>query len=198
MPSPLMGVWELISDTDNGIRIFTETHNATIFMRQNNRRRGFISVYTVEDHRVEATFLLDTATTVPTSGALEFQRDEDTLTLHALTPGAATPAGHIDVWHKVSDLTMTSPFAGVWQLLSETNAGLNVRTDTYWAAVIEREGSRRGFAGTYTVDDNHVRHTILFDTATNASPQLDLEFQLEEGTLIVKRLARVERWRKIG
>ena len=142
MPSPLLGVWELVSDTGNGLRIFVEGHNATILIRQADRRRGFISSYSVQGNRAEANILVDTATTAPSTGVFEFQRDGDTLTLHALTPGAVAPAGHIDVWRKMSDAVMTSPYAGVWQLISETDQSMNVRTDMYWATVAMCSGVR--------------------------------------------------------
>ena len=205
MPSPLLGVWELVSDARDGLRIFVEGHNATIFMRQDGRHRGFITSYSVQGNRAEADILVDTATTAPSTGAFEFQRDGGSLTLHALTPGAVAPAGQVDVWRKMSDAVMTSPYAGVWQLISETDQSVTVRTDTYWATVAIRGDFRRGIGGTYTVEGNHVSHAILFDTAADAPPQIDIEFHFEGDIFVAKRLAgtlstpagHVDRWRKI-
>jgi hypothetical protein len=110
------------------------------------------------------------------------------------------------VWRKVSDLQMASPLAGVWQLISERDQSLNVRTDTYWVTVAVRGDLRRGIGGTYTVEGNHVSHKVLFDTAANAPPQIDLDFQLDGETLIAKRLTGsislpsgyADHWRKIS
>ena len=205
MPSPLLGVWELVSDTHRGFRIFTEGHNAGIYIRSQDRRRGFIASYSLQGNRLEADILVDTATTAPPRGVLEFQRDGDNLTLHVLTRGAVAPAGQVDVWRKMSDAVMTSPYAGVWQLISETDQSITVRTDTYWATVAIRGDFRRGIGGTYTVEGNRMSHAILFDTAADAPPQIDIEFDLEGDIFVAKRLAgtlstpagHVDRWRKI-
>ena len=38
MASPLVGAWELVSDTDQGIMIFTETHYSGVAMSKNRKR----------------------------------------------------------------------------------------------------------------------------------------------------------------
>ncbi len=205
MTSPLLGVWELVSDKDKGLRIFVEGNNATVIIRGADRRRGFISVYSVQGNRMEANILIDTATTAPPTGTLEFERDGDTLTLHALTPGAIAAAGQVDVWRKVSDLQMTSPVAGVWQLISETDHAIAVRTDTHWAIVSVRDDLCLGWGGSHTTEGNHTRHTVPFATLPDASSQFDVALQREEETLTVSRLTgstgrpvgHVDQWRKI-
>lgn len=74
---------------------------------------------------------------------------------------------------------MASPLIGVWELISDDDKGLAVYTETHLLVVLERTTSRRGMASTYTVDGSRVRLHSLVDTATNASPQAEYEFQIE-------------------
>lgn len=38
MSSPLVGAWEAVSDTDQGISVFTETHFSMVVMPKNRQR----------------------------------------------------------------------------------------------------------------------------------------------------------------
>jgi hypothetical protein len=93
MTSPLIGVWELVSDNTTGFQIFTETHFGACLKRQNGR--GFIGTYTVENHHLQETILVDTASDASQTGALAFELDGDILTTTLLTPGTITPAGGV-------------------------------------------------------------------------------------------------------
>jgi len=101
---------------------------------------------------------------------------------------------------------MASPFAGVWELVSETEKSISILTDTHFCAVGERTNTRRGIAGTYTIEGNRARYTIAVDTATNAPPQFELEFQRDGETLTstlisghsVLPAGHVDVWRKIA
>jgi hypothetical protein len=204
MPSPIAGVWELVSNTEKALWIFGETHHGAVFEREQGRR-GLTATYTVEDNRTHSSILVDTAPNFRTTGAFEFQCGAHALTTTLIDPGTVSPAGHVDHWRKVSDFTRTSPHAGVWQLLSDTDQGLNVRTDTHWVTVVHRGDFRRGFAGTYTVEGNCLHHAILFDTDPNAPSHIDLEFELEGDINHVKiiagstrRAGALDQWRKIA
>jgi hypothetical protein len=107
MPSPITGVWELVSDTDKALWIFTETHFGYVSERQQGRR-GFAGTYSTEGHRLHITRLVSTPTDASTILTLEFQRDGDTLTTRILDTGRMLPVGHIDTYRKVSDLTSGS------------------------------------------------------------------------------------------
>jgi hypothetical protein len=205
MASPLVGVWELTSDTEKAIHVYTETHAGAVFERTSTRR-GMVSTCTVEGNRVHHAILVDTAIDANPQIITECQIDGDTMTSILVTGGTVSPAGHVDRWRKIAEVTMTSPHAGVWQLISETDTVLNVRTDTHWITVAHRGDIRRGFGGTYTVEGNRVRNTILVDTALNAASQVDYEAQIEGEIMTVKRVAgtistptgHTDQWRKIA
>jgi hypothetical protein len=40
MSAPLAGAWELVSDTHQGVWVFTETHYSAVVMRKNRQRIG--------------------------------------------------------------------------------------------------------------------------------------------------------------
>jgi hypothetical protein len=100
MASPLVGVWELVSDDEKAILIFTETHLSGVFERTNTRR-GIASTYTIDGNRLRVNRLVDTATNVNPQGEIEFQIEGETMTWTLLTPGTVSPVGHVDVWRKI-------------------------------------------------------------------------------------------------
>lgn len=205
MPSPIAGVWELVSDTEKAFAVTTETHQSVVFERT-QVRRGIIATYTLEGNRVQSTLLVDTAVNAPPSAALEFQRDGDTITTTLATPGRVSPAGHIDRWRKLADSTMTSSLAGVWELVSDTEKAISIVTDTHFCAVIERTNVRRGIAGTYTITGTRIRYHLAVDTAVNAPAQLEADYRLDGKTMTLTLISggtvsptgHVDRWRKIA
>jgi hypothetical protein len=205
MALPLVGVWELMSDEEKAIRIYTETHAGAVFERTNTRR-GMVSTYTVNGNRIHHNMLIDTATDASPQTVMEFQIDEDIMISTLVTGGTVSPVGHVDRWRKIAEVTMISPFAGVWELISETDQSINVRTDTYFVTIAARRDIRRGLAGTFTVQGNRLNNEIAVDTALNAASQVAFEGQIEGETLLAKRLGgsvslppgHVDRWRKIA
>lgn len=203
MASPLLGVWELISDDEKALLIFTEKHLGGIFQRTQGRR-GFIASYTVMGNRFHATALADSSPTAPPEGNLEFQVEDNVMTWKFVTRGEISPSGHVDKFRKIADLTMTSPFAGVWQLVSETDKSLVIRTDTHWLTI--RSSLQRGLAGTTSVTGSHVRDTVILHTALNSPVLLEFECHREGDTFTVKRMTEsavvpvghTDQWRKIG
>ena len=100
MASPLVGVWELVSDDEKAIRIFTETHACAVYERTNTRR-GMASTYTVDGNRLRFNHLVDTATNANPQGEAEFQIEGETMTWTLLTAGTVSPVGHVDRWRKI-------------------------------------------------------------------------------------------------
>lgn len=206
MTSPLLGVWELASDNDKGIYIFTETHFGAFVKLSTGAQRAFIGSHTINNNRVDETMIASSEPNAPLTGALTAEVDGDTLTMTLINPGRTAAAGRVFIWRKLSDLHMTSPFAGVWQLISNTDTGVTVRTDTHLVHVVNREIITRGFAATYTTHGNRVTHTVLMDTSANAAPQFDIDLKREGDTLTVNRISgtiaiptgHIDCWRKIG
>ena len=100
MASPLVGVWELVSDDEKAIRIYTETHTCAVYERTNTRR-GFASTYTIDGNRLHHNILVDTATNANQQAVLEFQIDGNSMTMTLITGGTVSPVGHVDRWRKI-------------------------------------------------------------------------------------------------
>jgi hypothetical protein len=205
MASPLVGVWELVSETNKSLWIFTETYHAGAIVRQ-GVRQGIAGPYTLEGTHFHSALFISVVADVTTTDQ-DIHREGDLFTTKMLTPGTLVPTGQEFVYCKISDVAMTSPFAGVWQLVSETDKAIITFTDTHWVTVVNRGDFRRGFGGTHTVEGNRVNNTILLDTATNTPSRFDVECHREGDILIIKRLAETtnrmpsgytDQWRKIG
>ncbi len=100
MASPLVGVWELVSDDEKGLGVYTETHLFAVVERT-TIRRGIASTYTFDGNRVRLNLLVDTATNASRQIEYEVQIEGDTATLTYLTSGTVIPAGHVERWRKI-------------------------------------------------------------------------------------------------
>ncbi len=100
MASPLVGVWELISDDEKAIRIFTETHCCVVYERTNTRR-GIASTYTVDGNRIRYDILVDTTTDANLQTTVEFRIDGDIMTHTLVTGGTVSPVGHVDYFRRI-------------------------------------------------------------------------------------------------
>lgn len=88
----LIGVWDLMADTSSqwpsqkGFLIFEETKLISVIERNEAMRRGIESIYSVEDNRIMMTDLLvDTAPEQGVLGDIEFDIDDDLLTIKWLS-----------------------------------------------------------------------------------------------------------------
>jgi hypothetical protein len=96
-----MGVWELVSDTDKALWIFTEAHFSYVSNRQEGR--GHAGTYRTEGDHLRLTRLVSMPTTPVTQLTMEFQRNGDILTTRLLTEGNAVPVGHMDTFHRITE-----------------------------------------------------------------------------------------------
>ena len=102
MPSPIMGVWELVSDSDKALWLFTEDYFSYISNRQESRL-GHAGAYQIEGNHLQLTRILSTPTNSVTELTMEFQRDGDLLTVRLLTDGNALPVGHRDTYRRIGE-----------------------------------------------------------------------------------------------
>ena len=95
MPSPLKGVWELVSDDEGKVLwMFSDTHFGYVSTRLGGR--GYIGTYITEGNHLHMTRMLSTPTNPVTTLTVEFQRDGDTLTIKVIDEGAIVNVGHVD------------------------------------------------------------------------------------------------------
>ena len=102
-PSSLIGVWKLISATEDALLVVTARHLAAVFARATTRR-GVVGTYTQEPTpeglRLRLTAQVDTA--VPALDAeLDVQVDGDRMTWTFVQPGRVSPAGRAERWHRI-------------------------------------------------------------------------------------------------
>ncbi|MFQ6028634.1 MAG: hypothetical protein ACE5Q6_14200 [Dehalococcoidia bacterium] len=118
MSSPLVGAWEFVSDTHQGVWVFTETHYSAVMMRKDRQRiegreltpsevlEAYQSVnalsgsYTVSGSRMklERTANLR-ADLIGVDMEAEFTIEGDRMTVRSIS-GTSVPRD--DVWRKVS------------------------------------------------------------------------------------------------
>jgi hypothetical protein len=100
MSSPITGVWELVSDTDKAMWIFTASHFSYVSNRQEGR--GHAGTYRTEGHHLHLTRFVSAPRTAVTQVTMEFQRDGERLTTRLLTEGNAVPVGHMDTFRRIA------------------------------------------------------------------------------------------------
>lgn len=117
MSSPLAGAWEFVSDTHQGVWVFTETHYSVVMMRKNRQRieheltpnealeayqsvNALAGTYTVSGSRMTLKRTANLRAEL-LGGDLEaeFTIDGDRMTVRSIS-GTISPRH--DVWRKVS------------------------------------------------------------------------------------------------
>ena len=101
MISSLVGVWELVSDSEKGLWIFTDTHFSFTCNRQ-DRRLGHAGTYRTEGNHLHLSRFVSTPPNSVTQVTMEFQHDGDLLTTTMLTEGNLLPVGQSDTFRKIS------------------------------------------------------------------------------------------------
>jgi len=198
MASPFSGAWRDVSDTHDGFYLLTETHfcylwaekgrraitgaptddDAAALFRSMSSRAGTNRFTAQGDAWQNVSTMLVSAD--PASVGREVKEtwafEEGRSFMRILLPDGATFR-----LEKVSEAG-TSPFAGAWELVSDTYEGLMLRTDAHYCAVVTRRnrplpqvselsvseaaalyrGAQTAVAGSYTIDGmKTVTRTLL-------------------------------------
>ena len=107
----LIGAWDLMADesspwpSQNGFLIFDETKLISVIERNEDMRRGIEGIYSVEGNRITITELLvDTAPELGAPGDVEFEIDDDILTITWLSTNQTRQApNHVDTFRRRSE-----------------------------------------------------------------------------------------------
>ena len=119
MSSPIVGAWEVVSDVDQGVGVFTDAHFSLVAMPKNRQRstsseptpedamesyqtvRALAGTYTISGSTVTLKRVANSrADTVGLDAVMEFGTQGDRMTLKAIS-GASRATGQEWVWRKV-------------------------------------------------------------------------------------------------
>ena len=119
MASPIVGAWEMVSDVDQGVVVFTDTHFSLVVMPKNRQRstggeptpaeamesyqtvRALAGTYTISGSTATLKRVANLrADTVGMDAVMEFSVQGDRMTLKAIS-GASRATGQEMVWRKV-------------------------------------------------------------------------------------------------
>ena len=159
--NPLVGAWELVSDSSDGILIYTGSHYSVVGAPKDRRRssgeratpdealeamlscQALSGTYTVSGSKITHARI---ANTHPASSNLpavvDYTIDSDTLT-HTVVSGSAGGRrdGSSTVYRRVPNGCTETPLIGAWELVDDTRQGILIFTGTHYA-VVQRQKER--------------------------------------------------------
>ena len=158
---PIVGAWELISDSSAGIFIYTGSHYSAVVAPKDRRRssgeratpdealdamlscQALSGTYTVSDSRITHVRM---ANTHPASSNLpivaDYTIDGDTLTQTVVRGSAgARRDGSSTMYRRVPSGGTETPLIGAWELVDDTRQGILIFTGTHYA-VVQRQKER--------------------------------------------------------
>ena len=158
---PIVGAWELISDSSAGIFIYTGSHYSAVVAPKDRRRssgeratpdealdamlscQALSGTYTVSGSRITHVRI---ANTHPASSNLpivaDYTIDGDTLTQTVVRGSAgARRDGSSTMYRRVPSGGTETPLIGAWELVDDTRQGILIFTETHYA-VVQRQKER--------------------------------------------------------
>ena len=150
---PIVGAWELVSDSRVAIAIFTGSHYAFVGAPKDRRRSAgnqatpdealealnacpaLAGTYTVSGSRITQIRVANTRPNLSGRPAVvDYTIDGDTLTSTGVSGGAAAP-GAVNTWRRLPDGGAGSPLIGAWEMVDDTEQGVIIFTGTHHATV---------------------------------------------------------------
>ena len=159
--NPLVGAWELVSDSSAGIFIYTGSHYSAVAAPKDRRRssgeratpvdaldailscQALSGTYTVSGSSITHVRI---ANTHPASSNLpvvaDYTIDGDTLT-HTAVRGTAGGRrdGSSTMYRRVPSGGTETPLIGAWELVDETRQGILIFTGTHYS-IVQRQKER--------------------------------------------------------
>jgi len=157
---PIVGAWELVSDSRVGVSIYTDSHFSTV-VAPKNRQRSSASRATPDEalealltcQAVSGTYAVSGSTGTYTKVANtraetsdqpivgDHTIDGDTMTFNIRSGGSSTNAGASLTWSRVPSGGTDTPLIGAWELVDDTRQGVLIFTGTHYA-VVQRQKER--------------------------------------------------------
>ena len=150
---PIVGAWELVSDSRVAIAIFTGSHYAFVGAAKDRRPSAgdqatpdealealnscpaLSGTYTVSGSRITQIRVANTRPNLSGRPAVvDYTIDGDILTSTGVSGGAAAP-GAVDTWRRLPDSGAGSPLVGAWELVDDARQGVLIYTGAHYAVV---------------------------------------------------------------
>ena len=150
--NPLVGAWELVSDSSVGVLIYTGSHYAAVMAPKDRQRssgeratpdealeairscQALAGPYTVSGSRITHVRVANTRAELSgRPNVTDYTIVADTMTGTNIS-GART-AGAVNTWRRIPDSDTGSPLIGAWELVDDTRQGVLIYTGTHYAVV---------------------------------------------------------------
>ena len=198
---PIVGAWELVSDSRVAIAIFTGSHYAFVGAPKDRRRSAgnqatpdealealnacpaLAGTYTVSGSRITQIRVANTRPNLSGRPAVvDYTIDGDTLTSTGVSGGAAAP-GAVNTWRRLPDGGAGSPLIGAWEMVDDTEQGVIIFTGTHHAVVRMHKERDLPKGEQYTPEE---ALTALYTSGAQAGP-----YTLSGTTLTLERTAHL-------
>ena len=199
--NPLIGAWELVSDSRVAIVIFTGSHYAFVGAPKDRRRSAgnqatpdealealnacpaLAGTYTVSGSRITQIRVANTRPNLSGRPAVvDYTIDGDTLTSTGVSGGAAAP-GAVNTRRRLPDGGAGSPLIGAWEMVDDTEQGVIIFTGTHHAVVRMHKERDLPKGEQYTPEE---ALTALYTSGAQAGP-----YTLSGTTLTLERTAHL-------
>ena len=150
---PIVGAWELISDSSAGIFIYTGSHYSAVVAPKDRQRssgeratpdealeairscQALAGTYTVSGSRITHVRIANTRPELSGhTNVTDYTIDGDTLT-HTVVSGGAAASGSSLTFRRAGSSGVGSPLVGAWELVNDTRQGVLIFTGTHYAVV---------------------------------------------------------------
>ena len=198
---PIVGAWELVSDSRVAIAIFTGSHYAFVGAPKDRRRSAgnqatpdealealnacpaLAGTYTVSGSRITQIRVANTRPNLSGRPAVvDYTIDGDILTSTGVSGGAAAP-GAVNTWSRLPDGGAGSPLIGAWEMVDDTEQGVIIFTGTHHAVVRMHKERDLPKGEQYTPEE---ALTALYTSGAQAGP-----YTLSGTTLTLERTAHL-------
>jgi len=198
--NPLVGAWELVSDSDAGILIYTGSHYAVALMPKDRRRSA--GDQTTPDEALEALLTCPALSGNYTVSGSRINHDRvanvraelsgrpnvvdytivgDTMTHTNVSGGRA--AGASLTFRRIPGSDTGSPLVGAWEMVDDTEQGVIIFTGTHHATVRMHKERDLPKGEQYTPEE---ALTALYTSGAQAGP-----YTLSGTTLTLERTAHL-------
>ena len=150
--NPLVGAWELVSDSRVGIRIYTGSHYAMLGAPKDRTRSAgnqatpdealeafnscfaLAGTYTLSGSRVTHTRLANTRPNLSGQAmVVDHAIHGDTMTATAVSGSGSGTAGSSLTFRRVGSSGIGSPLVGTWEMVEDARQGVLIYTGTHYA-----------------------------------------------------------------
>ena len=170
--NPLVGAWELVSDSSAGVLIYTGSHYATVSAPKNRRRSAgdqatpgealdalltspaLSGTYTVSGSTITHARLANTrAERSDQPLVADHTIDGGTMTFNVMSGASSTNAGASLTWRRIPSGGAGGPLVGAWEMVDDARQGILIYTETHYAGVFRQKERNLPKGDQYTPEE---------------------------------------------